>query len=124
MLNWPFGDAHKAFSNAVSSSVALKGRRYACQAAPGDGEPPVGSSSVSEVEGIESEEQEEEGGGVVRRKRGEARGADSTDWITSGLTRRFGLGAGLAWVGVLAFGVISEQIKTRTEVFREEQGTR
>ncbi|CAK9271356.1 unnamed protein product, partial [Sphagnum jensenii] len=50
--------------------------------------------------------------------------ADSTDWIASSLTRRFGLGAGLAWVGVLAFGVVSEQIKTRTEVFLEEQGTR
>lgn len=50
--------------------------------------------------------------------------ADTTDWIASSLTRRFGLGAGLAWVGFLAFGVISEQIKTRTEVFLEEQGTR
>lgn len=49
---------------------------------------------------------------------------DSTDWIASSLTRRFGLGAGLAWAGFLAFGVISEQIKTRTEVYREEQGTR
>ncbi|MCO5569356.1 hypothetical protein L7F22_023068 [Adiantum nelumboides] len=41
---------------------------------------------------------------------------DSTDWVASSLTRRFGLGAGLAWVGFLAFGVISEQIKTRREV--------
>lgn len=49
---------------------------------------------------------------------------DTTDWVASSLTRRFGLGAGLAWVGFLAFGVISEQIKTRTEVFLEEQGTR
>eukprot|EP00250_Pteridium_aquilinum_P004792 c14993_g1_i1 orf=84-839(+) len=49
---------------------------------------------------------------------------DSTDWIASSLTRRFGLGAGLAWAGFLAFGVISEQIKTRTEVYLEEQGTR
>lgn len=49
---------------------------------------------------------------------------DSTDWIASSLTRRFGLGAGLAWAGFLAFGVISEQIKTRREVYLEEQGTR
>ncbi|KAI5068239.1 hypothetical protein GOP47_0016584 [Adiantum capillus-veneris] len=50
--------------------------------------------------------------------------ADTTDWIASSLTRRFGLGAGLAWVGFLAFGVISEQIKTRREVYLEEQDTR
>ncbi|KAH7441853.1 hypothetical protein KP509_03G058700 [Ceratopteris richardii] len=49
---------------------------------------------------------------------------EATDWIASSLTRRFGLGAGLAWVAFLAFGVISEQIKTRREVYLEEQGTR
>ncbi|CAI5968214.1 unnamed protein product [Closterium sp. NIES-64] len=50
--------------------------------------------------------------------------ADSTDWIASAVTRRFGIGAGLAWVGFLAFGVVSEQIKTRREVFLEESNTR
>ncbi|CAA0826879.1 Peptidyl-prolyl cis-trans isomerase FKBP17-2-chloroplastic [Striga hermonthica] len=50
--------------------------------------------------------------------------ADSTDWIASGLTRRFGIGAGLAWVGFLAVGVVSEQIKTRLEVSQQEAGTR
>ncbi|KAF9623446.1 hypothetical protein IFM89_003030 [Coptis chinensis] len=50
--------------------------------------------------------------------------ADSTDWISSSLTRRFGLGAGLAWAGFLAIGVVSEQIKTRLEVSQEESNTR
>ncbi|XP_076896842.1 peptidyl-prolyl cis-trans isomerase FKBP17-2, chloroplastic-like [Bidens hawaiensis] len=50
--------------------------------------------------------------------------ADSTDWIASSLTRRFGLGAGLAWVGFLAFGVVSEQIKTRFEVSQQQVNTR
>lgn len=50
--------------------------------------------------------------------------AESTDWIASSLTRRFGLGAGLAWVGFLAFGVVSEQIKTRLEVSQEAANTR
>ncbi|KAM6568140.1 hypothetical protein CsatB_016125 [Cannabis sativa] len=50
--------------------------------------------------------------------------ADSTDWIASSLTRRFGLGAGLAWAGFLAFGVVSEQIKTRFEVSQEQANTR
>ncbi|XP_027078018.1 peptidyl-prolyl cis-trans isomerase FKBP17-2, chloroplastic-like [Coffea arabica] len=49
---------------------------------------------------------------------------ESTDWIASTLTRRFGLGAGLAWVGFLAVGVISEQIKTRLEVSQEAADTR
>ncbi|MED6156026.1 hypothetical protein PIB30_010954 [Stylosanthes scabra] len=49
---------------------------------------------------------------------------ESTDWIATSLTRRFGLGAGLAWVGFLAFGVISEQIKTRFEVSQQQANTR
>ncbi|KAK8941108.1 hypothetical protein KSP39_PZI010146 [Platanthera zijinensis] len=50
--------------------------------------------------------------------------ADSTDWIASALTRRFGLGAGLAWVGFLAAGVVSEQIKTRLEASRQDSDTK
>lgn len=50
--------------------------------------------------------------------------ADSTDWIASSLTRRFGIGAGLAWFGFLAIGVVSEQIKTRLEVSQQEANTR
>lgn len=49
---------------------------------------------------------------------------ESTDWISSTLTRRFGIGAGLAWVGFLAVGVLSEQIKTRFEVSQQEANTR
>ncbi|KAE8124830.1 hypothetical protein FH972_019678 [Carpinus fangiana] len=49
---------------------------------------------------------------------------DTTDWIASSLTRRFGLGAGLAWAAFLAVGVISEQIKTRIEVSQQEADTR
>ncbi|KAJ7975215.1 Peptidylprolyl isomerase [Quillaja saponaria] len=52
------------------------------------------------------------------------RNADSTDWIASNLTRRFGIGAGLAWVAFLAVGVVSEQIKTRLEVSQQEANTR
>ncbi|XP_058108190.1 peptidyl-prolyl cis-trans isomerase FKBP17-2, chloroplastic [Magnolia sinica] len=49
---------------------------------------------------------------------------ESTDWIASSLTRRFGLGAGLAWAGFLAVGVLSEQIKTRLEVSQQEANTK
>ncbi|KAM1129722.1 hypothetical protein ACFX13_040187 [Malus domestica] len=50
--------------------------------------------------------------------------ADSTDWIASTLTRRFGIGAGLAWAAFLTVGVVSEQIKTRLEVSQQESNTR
>lgn len=52
------------------------------------------------------------------------RQAGSTDAISSALTRRFGLAGGLAWLGFLTFGVVSEQIKTRLEVAAEERGTK
>eukprot|EP00954_Amorphochlora_amoebiformis_P011253 880559-Amorphochlora_amoeboformis.AAC.2 len=44
------------------------------------------------------------------------------DGIASGLTRRFGLAGGLAWLGFLTFGVVSEQVKTRTEVKAINEG--
>ena len=51
-------------------------------------------------------------------------GADSTDWVASSLTRRFGIGAGLAWAGLLAVGVVSEQLKTRFEVAQQQANTK
>ncbi|EOY21280.1 hypothetical protein QUC31_007258 [Theobroma cacao] len=53
-----------------------------------------------------------------------ATNVETTDWIASSLTRRFGLGAGLAWAAFLAVGVISEQIKTRLEISQQEANTR
>ena len=41
------------------------------------------------------------------------RRAESTDAVATFMTRRFGLKGGLAWLGVLTFGVVSEQVKTR-----------
>ena len=70
------------------------------------------------------------------------RSADSTDAVASFLTRRFGyvfifpsqtscllgslcsIGAGLAWLGILTVGSLGEQIKTRLEVKREEEGSK
>ena len=49
---------------------------------------------------------------------------DSTDWVASTLTRRFGIGGGLAWLGVLTFGVVSEQMKTRFEIAEQEKNTK
>ena len=63
-----------------------------------------------------------EGENEPPRKR-RTRKADSTDPIATFMTRRFGLAGGLAWLGVLTFGVVSEQLKTRNEVAREESGT-
>ena len=55
---------------------------------------------------------------------GKRQAAGSTDWMATQLTRRFGLAGGLAWVGFLTFGVVSEQVKTRLEVASEEANTR
>ncbi|XP_047338012.1 peptidyl-prolyl cis-trans isomerase FKBP17-2, chloroplastic-like [Impatiens glandulifera] len=49
---------------------------------------------------------------------------ESTDSIASSLTRRFGLGASLAWAGSLAFSVISEQMKNEHQVSQNEANTR
>ena len=100
---------------------------------------------------VESEiEQREE---AAPSRKGQRRQADSTDWIASNLTRRsdiqgrchpkwpfaippgksapqhafmrrFGLAGGLIWLGILTFGVVSEQIKTRLEASAERRDTR
>jgi len=59
---------------------------------------------------------------AARPKR--AGGADSTDRVASSPTRRFGIGAGLAWAGFLAVGVVSEQLKTRFEVAQQQANTK
>ncbi|KAK9813233.1 hypothetical protein WJX72_011154 [[Myrmecia] bisecta] len=58
------------------------------------------------------------------QRRSAGRQADSTDWISSQLTRRFGIAGGLAWLGFLTFGVVGEQVKTRLEFAAEKSGTK
>lgn len=65
-----------------------------------------------------------EGRAEPRRQANGRRKADSSDWVTSQLTRRFGLAGGLAYLGFLTFGVVSEQIKTRLEVASDIRGTK
>jgi len=48
---------------------------------------------------------------------------EATDFMSATLTRRFGLKGGLAWLGLLTFGVVAEQVKTRLEVASDEQNT-
>lgn len=74
--------------------------------------PPLPSQSIKTEQPLASQQ---------KRKK---TSVETTDWVASSLTRRFGIGAGLAWAGFLAFGVISEQIKTRLEVSQEEANTR
>ena len=57
-------------------------------------------------------------------KGGGKRQADSTDAVATFLTRRFGLAGGLAWLGILTFGVVSEQLKTRREVREAIENTK
>ena len=57
-------------------------------------------------------------------ERRETRRADSTDFMATFLTRRFGLKGGLAWLALLTFGVVSEQLKTRRETREERENTK
>jgi hypothetical protein len=66
-----------------------------------------------------SQQQAARRGGAAPR-----RGGDSTDWVSTQLTRRFGLGGGLAWLAVLTVGVVGEQVKTRLEMAAEESSTK
>lgn len=75
-----------------------------------------------EQENIPKLEQSDQVDQTSNSRRG--RKADSTDAIASALTRRFGLAGGLAWLGFLTFGVVSEQIKTRLEVASEQAQTK
>ena len=58
-----------------------------------------------------------------RRSRRDRVQPESTDFVASALTRRFGLAGGLAWLAVLTAGVVGEQIKTRLELASEEAAT-
>ena len=57
------------------------------------------------------------------QKKRRVRQADSTDAVATFMTRRFGIAGGLAWLGVLTFGVVSEQLKTRREVREAAENT-
>lgn len=82
------------------------------------------SSSEHQRQVRQSEAQAQNTTGVSNSRKGGLRGGvDSPDWVASSLTRRFGLGAGLAWAGLLAAGAISEQVRTRLEVSRQEANT-
>ncbi|KAL4436355.1 hypothetical protein ABPG77_009917 [Micractinium sp. CCAP 211/92] len=108
--------------------------RLACRAAP---QPPGQKEQQEAAPAAQQEQQASEaaadGGSTSVRdavRAAEAgsqkrrREADSTDWMATQLTRRFGLAGGLAWVGFLAVGVIGEQVKTRLELASEEANTR
>ncbi|ERN00602.1 peptidyl-prolyl cis-trans isomerase FKBP17-2, chloroplastic [Amborella trichopoda] len=87
--------------------------------------------STTLITKFESQSQQEESNSSSNNKDGgrkwkegvRMRKVETTDWVATSLTRRFGLGAGLAWFGFLAFSVVSEQIKTRLEVSQEQAGT-
>jgi len=66
----------------------------------GSDEPKEHESPASVKQTIDQRQQQNQ-----RKKRS----ADSTDFFATTMTRRFGLAGGLAWVGFLTFGVVSEQ---------------
>ncbi len=110
----------RAGRRAEGGRVGRKGRKGAasgrCRAGEGDDDAPAGSPAGG-ARDDDAGRLREQARSKPRRK------AESTDAISTALTRRFGLAGGLAWVGVLAFGVVSEQVKTRIEVASERANT-
>lgn len=104
-------------SNVFSQRCGPRRLRVCRMALGEEGEQPVPQVDVAK-ELSQLKKSERNGKSGTRRR------ADSTDGISSALSRRFGLAGGLAWFGFLAFGVISEQVKTRLEVYNEEQGSK
>ena len=88
----------------------------------GDGVPSSSEESSSDVSPAQAARAAKDALNI--KKGGGARRADSTDAIATFLTRRFGLTGGLAWLGLLTFGVVSEQLKTRREVREAVKGTK
>ena len=129
---------HSSPTNLIRSSPAQQHAesRWRCRARTEDAESTDSQSTHQSDSSREIEPKQR------RRK------TDTPDFISSALTRRFGwvftltacyagtccgtlrgavsgcsIAGGLAWAGVLAFGVISEQIKTRIEGSSEARNT-
>lgn len=83
------------------------------------GESAASSSGGDERSAAELARELSESSGKRRVRR-----AESTDAVATFMTRRFGLKGGLAWLGVLLFGVLSEQIKTRRETREAVENTK
>jgi hypothetical protein len=102
---------------ARTGGLPAPAQRLRLRCSAGEDAPEDAAPAPAPVSGEEGED----AGGTPRKRR--TRKADSTDPVATFLTRRFGVAGGLAWLGVLTFGVVSEQLKTRQEVAREESGT-
>lgn len=100
-------------------SCAQSPRPPSAQSQPPSSEQP---QPQTQQQSVQAQPQQAPAPAPARPKR--AGGADSTDWVASSLTRRFGIGAGLAWAGFLAVGVVSEQLKTRFEVAQQQANTK
>jgi len=99
-----------------------RARVVLASAADGDDQPAAAAAAANEAAAGPPPPQQQQQQQPQPPKR--RRQADSTDAVASFLTRRFGIAGGLAWLGVLTFGVVSEQLKTRRELAEEAAGTR
>lgn len=139
LMSSSFQTTHRAASSPSSSSSSAKSRRSnaaftrsARRRVAIFAPPRASSSSSSESDKEEAEEEELDAKQIlnsVKETKSSSsttnrRQADSTDFMATFLTRRFGLKGGLAWLGLLTFGVVSEQLKTRRETREEKENTK
>ncbi|GMH40771.1 hypothetical protein BSKO_08675 [Bryopsis sp. KO-2023] len=106
------GQSRGGCSSRIYADPPTDGERKAVETKGSLEEPPVSA--------VDLRRQIEEG----KKKSKGQRTADSTDAVASFLTRRFGIGAGFAWLGILAVGAIGEQVKTRIEYRNEQESTK
>ena len=112
----------RAIPASVARETTREGRRdvrstcarvVRARASPDDDE--TRASSSSESSASSTRDVVERARRASAREQKPRRRAESTDAVATFMTRRFGLKGGLAWLGVLTFGVVSEQVKTRRE---------
>ena len=106
---------HTTAPHAVPGAASRPPNRSQARMSTGDGRPPPAA---------EGEPPQAPGDAFPATPKAPRRQAESTDAVATFLTRRFGIAGGLAWLGILTFGVVSEQIKTRLEVKRATEGTK
>ncbi|XP_031372468.1 peptidyl-prolyl cis-trans isomerase FKBP17-2, chloroplastic [Punica granatum] len=114
-------------SHPITRTIHFSSQRSPPPPPPPPSQPPTPPSQPQTSAAVPAEQQQPNSFPLKsqsQRPIKQATKVESTDWVATSLTRRFGVGAGLAWAAFLAFGVVSEQIKTRLEVSQQEANTR
>ena len=120
-INRVYSNVHRRAGLEHRATTVISNRRMNIPRSQNDA-PLTNNSNETDVEtsGMKSDAQRD----TMQQQRKNKREAESTDPISTFLTRRFGLAGGLAWLGFLAVGSLGEQLKTRSEVDEAKRTTK